>query len=80
MLGMSSGVKLLIVCHCEWQHGTVIRTISACKATKRSSWAIKPEDVYFSFCTQKTLNATISLTKSRVSSLSVNEKLNPTEP
>ena len=35
MLGMSSGAKLLIVCHCEREHGAVIRIISARKATKR---------------------------------------------
>ncbi len=37
MLGMSSGAKLLIVCHCERQHGAVIRIISARKATRRES-------------------------------------------
>ena len=37
MLGMSSGAKLLIVCHCERDHGTTIRIISARKATKRES-------------------------------------------
>jgi len=37
MLGMSSGAKLLIVCHCEREHGEVIRLISARKATKRES-------------------------------------------
>jgi uncharacterized DUF497 family protein len=37
MLGMSSGVKLLLVCHCEREHGEVIRIISARKATKRES-------------------------------------------
>ena len=35
MLGMSSAAKLLIVCHCEREHGAVIRIISARKATKR---------------------------------------------
>ena len=35
LLGMSSGAKLLIVCHCEREHGEVIRIISARKATKR---------------------------------------------
>jgi uncharacterized DUF497 family protein len=34
---MSSGAKLLIVCHCERDHGAVIRIISARKATKRES-------------------------------------------
>lgn len=37
MLGMSSGAKLLIVCHCERQRGAVIRIISARKATRRES-------------------------------------------
>lgn len=37
MLGLSSGAKLLIVCHCEREHGEVIRIISARKATKRES-------------------------------------------
>lgn len=37
MLGMSSGAKLLIVCHCEREYGAVIRIISARKATKRES-------------------------------------------
>jgi uncharacterized protein len=37
MLGMSSGAKLLIVCHCEWDSGAAIRIISARKATKRES-------------------------------------------
>ena len=37
LLGMSSGAKLLIVCHCERDHGEVIRIISARKATRRES-------------------------------------------
>lgn len=37
LLGMSSAAKLLIVCHCEREHGAVIRIISARKATKRES-------------------------------------------
>ena len=37
LLGLSSGAKLLIVCHCEREHGGVIRIISARKATKRES-------------------------------------------
>ncbi len=37
MLGMSSGAKLLIVCHCERDQGAVIRIISARKATRRES-------------------------------------------
>jgi len=37
MLGMSSVAKLLLVCHCERDHGATIRIISARKATKRES-------------------------------------------
>ncbi len=37
LLGMSSAANLLIVCHCEREHGEVIRIISARKATKRES-------------------------------------------
>ncbi len=37
MLGMSSGARLLLVCHCEREHGDVIRIISARKATRRES-------------------------------------------
>lgn len=37
MLGMSSGAKLLIVCHCEREDGEIIRIISARKATQRES-------------------------------------------
>jgi uncharacterized DUF497 family protein len=37
MLGMSSSTRLLIVCHCERNHGAIIRIISARKATKRES-------------------------------------------
>jgi uncharacterized protein len=37
LLGMSAHSKLLIVCHCEREHGEVIRIISARKATKRES-------------------------------------------
>ena len=37
MLGMSTGARLLIVCHCERGDGEVIRIISARKATKRES-------------------------------------------
>jgi uncharacterized protein len=37
ILGMSSGAKLLIVCHCERDHGATIRIISARRATKRES-------------------------------------------
>lgn len=37
MLGLSASAKLLIVCHCEREHGQVIRIISARKATKHES-------------------------------------------
>lgn len=37
LLGMSSGAKLLIVCHCEREDGATVRIISARKATKRES-------------------------------------------
>jgi uncharacterized DUF497 family protein len=37
MLGISSNSRLLLVCHCEREHGEVIRIISARKATKRES-------------------------------------------
>lgn len=34
LLGLSDQRRLLIVCHCERQHGEVIRIISARRATK----------------------------------------------
>ena len=37
MLGISSGAKLLLVCHCEREHGATIRIISARKKIKRES-------------------------------------------
>lgn len=37
MLGMSSGAHLLLVCHCERDSGSVIRIISARKATQHES-------------------------------------------
>lgn len=37
MLGMSSGARLLLVCHCERNGGGVVRIISARKATKQES-------------------------------------------
>ena len=37
LLGLSSGTRLLIVCHCERDDGVVIRIISARKATQRES-------------------------------------------
>ena len=35
LLGLSTGAKLLLVCHCERESGSVIRIISARNATKR---------------------------------------------
>lgn len=37
MLGMSTGARLLLVCHCERADGNIIRIISARKATKKES-------------------------------------------
>jgi uncharacterized DUF497 family protein len=37
MLGMSTGARLLLVCHCERSGGNIIRIISARKATKQES-------------------------------------------
>ena len=37
LLGLSSGTRLLIVCHCERDAVEVIRIISARKATQRES-------------------------------------------
>jgi len=37
MLGMSSGARLLLVCHCEHDGGGVVRIISARQATKQES-------------------------------------------
>ena len=37
LLGMSTGARLLLVCHCERDAGHGIRIISARKATKRES-------------------------------------------
>jgi uncharacterized DUF497 family protein len=37
LLGMSTGARLLLVCHCEREAGNIIRIISARKATKRES-------------------------------------------
>lgn len=37
LLGISTGARLLLVCHCEREAGHVIRIISARKATKRES-------------------------------------------
>jgi len=33
LLGMSTGARLLLICHCERESGNVIRIISARKAT-----------------------------------------------
>ncbi|MEY4592918.1 MAG: hypothetical protein RIR18_1813 [Pseudomonadota bacterium] len=35
LLGLSTGAKLLLVCHCERDSGNVVRIISARNATKR---------------------------------------------
>ena len=35
LLGLSTGARLLLVCHCERASGNVIRIISARNATKR---------------------------------------------
>ena len=37
LLGMSNKANLLLICHCERKVGTVIRIISARKATKSES-------------------------------------------
>jgi uncharacterized DUF497 family protein len=37
LLGMSTGARLLLVCHCERDAGDVIRIVSARNATKRES-------------------------------------------
>ena len=37
LLGLSTGARLLLVCHCECDSGDLIRIISARKATKRES-------------------------------------------
>ena len=37
LLGMSTGARLLLVCHCERAAGNIIRIISARQATRRES-------------------------------------------
>ena len=37
LLGMSTGARLLLVCHCERESGNIIRIVTARKATKRES-------------------------------------------
>lgn len=37
LLGMSTGGRLLLVCHCEREAGDIVRIISARKATKTES-------------------------------------------
>lgn len=37
LLGFSQNARLLLVCHCEREQGSVIRIISARKATKNES-------------------------------------------
>ena len=43
LLGMSTGARLLLVCHCERESGNVIRIISARNATKRERTFYKGE-------------------------------------
>jgi len=43
LLGISTGARLLLVCHCEREVGNVIRIISARKATKREATFYKSE-------------------------------------
>jgi uncharacterized DUF497 family protein len=42
MLGISSGARLLVVCHCERAEGDVIRIISARKATRNEAFFYRP--------------------------------------
>ena len=37
LLGMSSGARILVVCHCERESGDLVRIISARRATRRES-------------------------------------------
>ncbi len=37
LLGMSFGLRLLVVCHCERGKGSIIRIVSARKATRKES-------------------------------------------
>lgn len=37
LLGMSTGARLLLVCHCERETGDIIRILSARKVTKTES-------------------------------------------
>ena len=37
MLGLSDEARLLLVCHCQREHGNIIRIIFARKATKKES-------------------------------------------
>ena len=43
LLGMSTGARLLLVCHCEREAGNVIRIISARSAAKRERTFYKGE-------------------------------------
>ncbi len=43
LLGMSSGGRLLLVCHCERHAGNTIRIISARKATRTGSTFYRSE-------------------------------------
>lgn len=45
MLGLSLKARILVVCHCVKESGSVIRIISARKATKHEAeryWEVKP--------------------------------------
>lgn len=39
LLGLSSGLRVLIICHCDRSEGNVIRIISARKATTNETKA-----------------------------------------
>lgn len=43
LLGMSTGARLLLICHCERDGGNIIRIISARKATKREAFFYRSE-------------------------------------
>lgn len=43
LLGMGTGVRLLLVCHCEREAGNTIRIISARKATRYESTFYRSE-------------------------------------
>lgn len=45
MLGMSFKLRILVVCHCIRQSGSIIRIISARKATKRETARYREEKI-----------------------------------